>query len=721
MIFAALSISLNGSVPLVVALLLVLCALAFLFYRYTLPPLPPVRRYTLSILRSLALMLLLLIFFEPVFRRIQTDEQEPVVAVLVDDSQSMTITDARGDRSAQMRSLLTNIISGDLPAGTTIQYIPFSSALEIGRSTDSITFSGEVTNLSGAMSGLRELKLKENLQAVVLLSDGNYTAGKNPLYEAEALHLPVFTVGVGDTVDQKDILIDHVATNSIAYAGTRVPVEVSMRSSGFGGESVEVTLNDGATVVDHTTITLGEGTRNYTISMNVMPAEQGTKKYTAKVSLLSGELTEKNNTHSFFMKVLKSKLSVVMFAGAPSADVAALRQAIADDGHFSLRSFVQRNTGEFYEGSVSRTTLDSADCLVMIGFPSNATTGATLEQLDAVITQGRKPLFFINGKSTDYTKLQALTSVLPFGWTGVNPGEMLLGASIPEQARHHELIDLEGVVTADGWQELPPVFKALTQFRAKPEAEVLAHGVLRNIVLAEPLVLTRNILRQKTLAVTGYGIWRWQLMAQENVKTKKFLPLFVSNTIRWLTTNEADKRVRVTPVQETFTTAERVAFTGQVYDDQLRPVENAELIVTLERGGDKFHLAMNTLGSGMYEGSIDGLGEGDYTFSANATVDGVQRGEDNGRFSVGQVNVEFLQTQMNKPLLEQLAFRTGGEYYDGGNTEKLRDDLVARARLTPNELIRTSQIELWNWKYLAMLIIALFALEWFLRKRSGML
>ena len=92
-----------------------------------------------------------------------------------------------------------------------------------------------------------------------------------------------------------------------------------------------------------------------------------------------------------------------------------------------------------------------------------------------------------------------------------------------------------------------------------------------------------------------------------------------------------------------------------------------------------------------------------------------------GKFSVGQVNVEFLQTRMNKPLLEQIAYQTGGKYYDIDRAEELARDLATGAKLGPKETVTTSEIELWNWHYLAALVILLFAVEWFLRKRSGML
>jgi len=175
------------------------------------------------------------------------------------------------------------------------------------------------------------------------------------------------------------------------------------------------------------------------------------------------------------------------------------------------------------------------------------------------------------------------------------------------------------------------------------------------------------------------------------------------------------------PLKEVFTTAEPVEMAGQVYDEQLHPEDDAEVIVELERGKDKTRFSLNAVGNGRYEGSLDGLPEGDYAFSGKATAGGTVLGEDRGKFSIGQVNVEFLQTRMNKQLLEQLAFQTAGKYYDIDAAEGLSHDLASAVKLEPKEIVNTSEIELWNWKYLAAIIIVLFAVEWFLRKRSGML
>jgi hypothetical protein len=720
MIPGAVSISLGGNLLLFLVFFFLLVGLAFLFYRYTLPPLPPSRRIILSLLRSLTLSLLLMVLFEPVFRMISTHEQPPVVAVLIDDSQSMTIKGTAGDRTAAVKLFLGSTHLNVAPAEA--RYVPFAGQLQTALQpvADSLRFAGETTNLSRAFADIKAQLTQENIQAVVLLTDGNYTEGKNPVYDADELNVPVYTIGVGDTTEQKDILVERVLTNNLAYAETRIPVDVTIKSSGYGGENVEVILSEGANVLDKKILQLRSGTVEYPMSLTLETKEEGTRKYTVSVTHLGGELTDRNNTKSFFIKVLKSKLNIVLFAGAPSPDVSAVRQSFVEDRQLNVKAFVQKSANEFYEHAPTQSALDSADCIVMVGFPSSATSTNLLQQLRTAIETKKKPVLYIHGTSVNYNKLLMLEPVLPITWSGENSPEVLVFPSVIDKYKTNPLITLEGNGSAERWQMLPPLFKQQTTFRTKPEAEMLASVKLQNIVLNEPFLAIRNINRQKSFALTTYGVWRWRLLTQGSSGIEQFLPLFLSNTVRWLTTKEDDKNVRVTPVKETFTTAEAIEFTGQVYDDQLRAVDDAEIIVEMESGGEKVSLALNAIGHGRYEGTISGVREGDYTFTAKATGAGKYYGTDKGKFSVGQMNVEYLETKMNRQLLEQIAHRTGGKFYMLGATGDLAKD-IAGVKLTPKEVVQAGEIELWNWKYVAVAIIALFAIEWFLRKRSGMI
>jgi hypothetical protein len=719
-LLGAVSLSLAGSLLLLIAAAAAAVGAAFLFYRFTLPPLPGGRRVTLSLLRGAALALLLLLLFEPVARFTSTRTQDPVIAVLVDNTQSMTIRDAAGDRAAAVRSFLGS--SGER-SGAVVRFVTFAGKLQstLLAQPDSARFDGETTNLSAAFAGLKEQIARENIQAVVLVSDGNYTEGKNPLYDAEALGLPVSTVGVGDTAEQKDLLVERVVTNNLAYAETRVPVDVTVKSSGYGGESVEVRLVEGTTVLDRKVVVLKNGTVEYPVSLALEAKEEGVRKYAVTVSELPRELTTRNNVKSFFVKVLRSKLRVLLMAGAPSPDVSAVRQALTEDPQLNVTALVQKGPGEYYGGRFTRAAADSADCIVLVGFPSAAAGSDVLADLRAAVEQAKKPVLYIHGRSVDPAKLRLLEPLLPFSWQPGGAGELLVSPTVAARQADHPLVRLEGAVPAGVWQQLPPVFKPQASFRTKPEAELLVAATLQNIVLNEPLASLRNVNRQKSFALTCYGVWRWRLMTQGSGDAGGFLPSLLANAVRWLTAKEDNKNVRVTPVKEAFTTAEAAEFTGQVYDDQLRPVDDAELIVDVNRGGTQARIALTAVGNGRYEGSVTGLPEGDYTYAAKATGGGTEYGADRGKFSVGQMNVEFLETKMNKPLLEQIAYRTGGTFTPAAGASGGPAKAAAGASFTPKEIVQAHELELWNWQYLAGAIIALLALEWLLRKQSGMI
>lgn len=715
--FPEVGISFGGSVFLFFTLLAIVITGMFFYYRFTVPPLPSRKRWFLAILRGTALTIILMLVFEPLLRLLFHEKREPQLAVLIDASESMTIA----HRDDEIREFLKTDPFETQPY--TASYYTFSSRLTKLPTflPDSIRFDGETTDLAAALAELQSDREHNNIQGILLISDGVYTVGRNPLSAIDDLDLPLFTVGVGDTTERRDVLIANVTTNNIVYAETRVPVTVRVRSSGYRNETAEVVLAHGSNVLDRRVLQLREGTRDYSLSLSYQPTEEGTQRYTVSVSTLPGELTERNNVSSFFVKVLKTRLRLLLLAGAPSPDVTAVKQTLKEDQRFFVTSLVQRRAGEFYEGNPTQALFDTTDCLVLIGFPSAATSPAILQRLVSVVEGTKKPMLFIAAKTLDFEKLRMLESVLPFSWSTPRQQEMLVAAEIPEKHRGHVLVQLNGEVTFDSWQQLPPIFKTETIVRQKAESDVLAFASTQSIALAEPLILTRNIARQKSIAITGHGIWRWRLLAQGNTRTEQFLPLFLTNAIRWLTTTDEGKPVRVQPTTDAFTTAEAVEFTGEVYDAQLRPVDNAEVRVTVSSKDRRVETVLQNIGNGRYEGLLEGLGAGEYTYTAKATRDASVLGEDRGRFSVGEMNVEFLETKMNKSLLEQLAFRTNGVYADIDNAAALVDSIRERVTFVPKQTIHVREIELWNWQYLTGLLVLLLAVEWFVRKKSGML
>ena len=658
---------------------------------------------------------------EPLLSLLMHSIEEPIVALLIDNSKSMSIHDSHGDRKQILTKTLLSPPVSSLRTIAVPQYVLFDVASKTlsSFSPDSVTTNGDGTDIGFALKRLKEASATQNIQAAVLVTDGESTVGTSPLYEADELGLPVFTVGIGDSSEQKDVQIRRVLANEITYLGNRVPVNATVRSTGFNGERVEVTVGQGGTILDRKMLVLEQGTREYFVPLSVVPAKEGIQKFTVVVSKLAGELTEKNNAMGFFTKVLKSKMKVLLVAGSPSQDGAFVRRALEGDKNVDLESFIEKKDGDFFDNPLTARAIGNADCLVLIDYPNDATSAASLALIQEAVN-GLKPFLFLLSRTEDFTKLRALEAALPFTIGETSTNEYQVFVTIPDAQNTNPILRLSSG-SVDAWSKLAPIFRIQTLFRVKPESEVLGTVRLQTTTTTDPVLISRNVNRKKSFAVLAYGLWRWKMYGDPGSGTENLLDEFLSNTVRWLTTREDDRRFRAQPVKSIFSGQDPIEFAGQLYDESYKPVDDATIQVTITQGKQTNGIILNSLGNGQYDGSLDRLSEGDYSFTARAQQDGKTMGEDKGTFSVGGLNVEFLDTRMNKLLLQQIAARTGGKYYDSDALENLPNDIASLPNFKPRELTRTNKIELWNLKWTLSLIILVFALEWFLRKRSGMI
>jgi hypothetical protein len=424
-----------------------------------------------------------------------------------------------------------------------------------------------------------------------------------------------------------------------------------------------------------------------------------------------------NNRSSFYVKVLKSKMPVLLIAGGPSADVAAVRRALRDDPNIEVQSFIDRGNGQFYEGLLTDQELRSAECIVLVGYPGTGSSAATVQAI-ANAVGSRKGLLFVLSRTTDFRKLQALQAHLPFTVPALAGEETQVFFAVSDLQRNNPILRVSS--SLEVWGKLPPSFTLGESFHAKPEGITLASARIQSSTTGDPLLLSRDVNRSKSLAILCYGLWRWKSYSEGIPGAERILETFFSNSVRWLVTREDEKPVQVRPTKGIFGGSEAVEFTGQVYDENYRPME-AEISLSVSQKGQTSQLTLTSLGNGRFEGAFDPLPEGDYTYVAKALAGGRQISEEHGSFSVGGLNVEFQETRANRLLLQQLATRTGGRYYDHHDLRGFPEDIAALPNFRPRDIRIAQQFELWNKTWMLGALVALFALEWFLRKKNGML
>lgn len=722
-----MSITLASSPLLLILCALVAAALTYWSYRQTAPPLPPVKRLFLGVLRFAALFLVLFLLFEPIIRRIESESRPPVLAVLVDDSQSLTLGGETADTSdiasdQSVRDLLRQLPTGQIEGH--VRVYRFNSAVEKipGRTenwVDSLRFDGERTNIARALDFVREDLKNENLRSVLLISDGQYNTGRNPLYQAERYPVPILAAVVGDTTSKRDIQVRTIVSNEIAYAGTEQPVQVRLRSDDYGAERVTVTLSQGGQVLDSETIQLPNGTAEVPVELTYTPPAPGLQQFTVAVSRLPGELTYRNNIATVTARVLDRKKSILLVSAAPDPDLAAMRQVLEQNADMKVLTLVQKTTGTFYDDA-ALDSLDEVDAIVLAGFPGPAGRPDQIKRIVDAANKGT-PLFFILTRQTDLTLLrQYFSDVLPVHPETIRQGFFDASFVPTTAAERHPVLEIPNA-TRDAWHRLPPIIYNDSRWQVSPDARVLATIEVRGVALNDPLLIVRQRSGSRSAALLGAGTWRWKNIPEDLSEVGDYWPRLFSNAIQWITTRDENRRVRVEPIEEMFAGGESALFQGQVYDESLRPVDGAAVDVILTTpDGTEYPYRMESVGNGRYTLDAGALPEGTYRYTAKAQRGDTEIGTDEGSFAVGSLNLEFRETRANTSLMQQLALRSGGTLLSSDQLGMIPSVLEASEMFTADvhEIDRTTELR--HVYILALFIIVLLSVEWFLRKRSGL-
>lgn len=690
---------------------IILAGYSYYVYRYTLPPVSYFKRYFLLILRSLALILLLFIFFEPVITLTKKIILTPTNLFYFDNSRSMLIDD-KSNRLSTIKDLIKKINNSSIDKNN--EYFSFGSSVKLlnGDSLNQLKFSEPFTDFASIFRDIKQTD--KNIVSITIVSDGVITEGSTPIYTAEKLGTPVFTVGIGDSSRQNDIEIKNIIHNDFIYAETPTAILTTILNSGFSDKPASVSLFDGNQLLEQKNIILDKSGVN-SVSFNYTPKQSGEKKLSVKIDKVEGESTLLNNQKIFYINVLSNKINVLLIVGSPSPDLTFIKNTLSNDNNLKVNTLTQIAAGKFLEQNAN-SKLDSANIIFLIGYPTNSVSDEFYNLLVNKLENKNTPLFFILTGNVSVNKLNRLKNILPFKIQNIENNYLQVQPDI----QINEIINpiLQGTTISE-WNNLPPVEQAYSIINVNPESKILSKVQIANTPRNIPLIISRSFGSKRAIAIMAKDIWRWKLQTAN--KNLTLFDNFLINSVRWLNAPEDKKRVKIITSKKFYSSGESVEFTAQVYDESFNPVNGAEVKINIKSNDYKTELLLNSIGSGLYEGSFLPDQNGDYTFVGSALLDGKNLGTDKGNFNVGDMEVEFLDTKMNYDFLNLLSTQTKGKYFPPSKIDDLISELKNIDLQSSKEKITTSEIRLWSDEWFMAIVILLFAIEWFLRKRSGML
>src|SRR5476649_2159836 len=221
------------------------------------------RPMAIWLLETGLIALILFLLWHPALSIATLRPQQNVVAVLVDDSRSMSIKDASGSREAAAQAALNSGMLKSLGEKFQVRLYKFGKEPERIQKPGELTAQAPASRIGDTLERVLAESSSLPLGAIVLLSDGADNAGGIDLQTIAAIRrqrIPVHTMGFGREAPEKDIEITDAIVPARALPDSKLTAQVTLQNWGLAGSKSKLTVKDGAKVLASQDVTFkGDG------------------------------------------------------------------------------------------------------------------------------------------------------------------------------------------------------------------------------------------------------------------------------------------------------------------------------------------------------------------------------------------------------------------------------------------------------------------------------
>ena len=675
------------------ASLLIGLGYAFLLYKKKSELSQPINR-TLFTLRTIVVAAIAFLLFAPLIRTEKKSIEKPLIFVLLDNSASIKVSKPSNFDTKKYEEGISDLIK-EFNDDYEVKTLNFGKTAQ---ANTSLTFEEKSTNITSAFKHINDNYLNRNIGAIILATDGIYNDGGNPQYEAEKIKSPVYAIALGDTIPKKDLVIANVNYNNLVYLGNDFQIEIDIEAYQSRGNNSRLSINsnNGKLLEKPIPVTTNEFRRTVPV---ILPArKKGIQKFTVNLSSVPGELSNENNTYTFFVEVIDGKQKVYILANSAHPDISAIKQSIESNKNFEV------NTGfinEFKQADVEKSNL-----LILHQLPSANTLNADFRKLIE-----RKNCWYILGDQGNVNTFSSSQNLLEIATNGVNQESF---ASLNNEFYEFTISE----VTKEKLKTFPPLLTPFGNYTVKTDASILLQQQIGKISTDKPLLLFSKGNDTKTAVLCGEGIWRWRMEDFKNHNSHIATDELISKTAQYLSNREVQKKFRVYPAKNNFDESEHIVLNAELYNNSYELVNTPDVSIALKNGAGKSYSYLFSKTRNSYTLNAGTLPYGEYIFKASTRL-GQEKHFAEGRFVISHQLTELRQTTANHQLLYNLAEQSNGEVISpfeiSGLAEKVKKNELVKAISYENRRYE----DLVNIKLLFFIILAFLSFEWFLRKRNG--
>ena len=769
MIYLRFMASWSPTATLLVALLL--AGLAFWLYRRQLRGLDlGWNLWLLPSLRALAVLLIALTLAEPIVESRWREGEPSRVQFLIDASRSMSIAN-RFERATHLLKGRQGILSRlrnrfDISVGRFSE----SGVTELWNSDSfasppdgSLTYDwgpaawGESSAIGDALASLTasQSTTQSSIQSpthsdlsVVLLSDGQGNAGRDPSDVASLLHdqgITLFTIGFAPFDETADLAVRQFTLPERLYRSDTLSGTVTVAQTLAEGTQFALQIEHAGAIAWRENFTAtDEPQRTIEFSIPIAPIfdhaltqlpeqTEVTRlplKMTARLIVDDGEANELNNARDGYLLVASQKSRCLLVDGRSRWETRYLKNMFSRDPAWQLDSVIL--TGASGADTTAQKLPDNKaalleyDLIILGEVAPSALSAEWIQWLREFVERAGGGLIVVDGarenlRSPYYDELHRL---LPVKW---------LASQIDRESSLRAALDKSPKVTATGqeldalrlssvgseesltlWNSLPSL-KYVSEVEPLPGAEVLVEAVSEVDHL--PLLVTQRYGAGRVLFAASDETWHWRYKRAEQLHSRLWLQL-----ARWIMKVPMSLRAEFLSLDSgaaSYLTTQPIPVRCQLRQADGTPAADREataLVYSGERVVASAPLTQQSV-DGTYAALIAPLPPGDYSVRVAAPNFSTQALDLNSQFSVVEPpNEEMQRLSCNTGELRNWAKQTGGQYLPEDQADELVELLEPLVRVR----MQSSAMLLWQsywWFAAAMLLLVA---EWFIRKRIGL-
>ncbi|MBK7029413.1 MAG: hypothetical protein IPH45_09440 [Bacteroidales bacterium] len=651
--------------------------------------------WLLFILRMSAVTLIAFLLLSPLIKTTRNRTEKPMVILAMDNTGSMVV----GKDSALIRKDFMSEyqkLADDLSAKFDVVKYTFGDKVVAGWQSD---FNGKQTDMGGLFSEVATRYTNRNLAAMVIAGDGITTRGTDPIFAAEKEKYSIYTVALGDTNQQKDLLIARINYNRIAYLGNSFPLEVIIMAHKCSGQQSRLTVFSGEEQVFSKEVFIGSDIQSLTVPITLNASKTGVQRFRIHLTPVINEVTISNNTREVFIEVMDGRQKILILSSSPHPDIAALTSAMEKNLNYTVE---QQFVNEF-NGNIEQYNL-----VVLHQLPSISDAAS---QLITKLKGSSVPVLYLLGNQSNLQAFNAIQAGLM-----IPPSNTTPTSAFPILNDEFSLFtanrEIEDIIT-----EFPPLTSPFGQYKTSPSVHVLFYQKIGSISTTLPLIAFNQTLDQKSAFVAGEGIWRWRLSNYLKTGNHEAFDGLISKIVQYLALKSDKSQFRVI-LDNYFTENENVEIDAELYNDSYELINEPNVAVTIvNKEGKQYPFTFSRSGKSYFL-NAGSFPPGDYSLKASTQFNG-KTFEKSASFVITSINEELLNTVADHTLMFNLAKQHQGEMYRPGDLSKLEQALNSREDFVTVSYTQKKYTDLVNMFWVFFLITALISSEWFIRKYMG--